>query len=136
MSSPVPFNDARARLQAASLGGWPFEWPNEPFNDPRPATIWLAVEMVSDIVEPIEMSGGAWVEEGTLMVDIIVPIGWGTDAARETAKKICNTFRGITSGGISYLTAAIGNGGRDPERGKYWVMPVRITWRYQDISVS
>lgn len=136
MSSPIPFDDARARLQAASLGGWTFEWPNEPFTVPKPDSVWLAVDMSSDTLAPIELGGGMWVEEGTLMVDIIVPIGWGTDVARTTAKAIADTFRGITTGSLSYISASIGSGGRDPEHGKYWIMPVRVSWRYQDISVS
>lgn len=134
MSSPIPFNDARERLQAADLGV-PIEWPNETFSAPAEG-IWLAMDMSSDILEPIDIGAGAWVEEGTLMVDVIAPTGWGTDGARQIAKSVANIFRGVTSGGISYVSASLGSGGRDPERGKYWVLAVRVQWRYQDFTVS
>lgn len=134
MSSPVPFNDARARLQAADLGGYTFEWPNEPFTAPSPASLWFAVDMTSDMLEPIELGGGVWVESGTLMVDVIVPLNWGTDVARTAAKAVADAFRGVTSGSLRYRTASIGSGGKDPERGKYWIMTVRVSWEYQDIT--
>jgi hypothetical protein len=132
MSSPAPFNDARARMQAAALG-YEIEWPNEPFE--RPNSIWLAVDAYSDVMEPIELGGGAWGESGVFMVDIMVPLGWGTDVARQLGKDIANVFRGVT-GEVSYRAANIGSGGRDPERGKFYIIPVRVPWVYQDLTVS
>lgn len=135
MSTPVPFNDARERLQAADLGV-PVEWPNTQFKAPSPPGVWIAMDMESESMQPIELGGGVWEERGTLMLDIIIPDNWGTDFARVVAQNIILAFRGVSSGSLYYERAQIGNSGPDPERGKYYVMPVRIAWRYQDITVS
>lgn len=133
MSSPAPWNDARAKLGAAGLGV-PIAWPNEPFSNPEPPALWVAVEMTGDVLAPIELaSNGAWQEEGRLYAHVMTPAGWGSDQARALAKSIANVFRGLPPAPVVYYGASIGAGQvADPE-GAWWRLTVVIDWRYQDV---
>lgn len=131
MSSPAPFNDARSLIIAANLGV-PIAWPNEVFDKPEPVAPWIHVEMTSDVMAPIELSGGVWQEEGTLYIDVFVPTGTGTDAARTLAKNASNIFRAV-SGPVVYLGGSIGNGSVSENDGMWWLITVTVRWRYQDI---
>ena len=137
MSSPAPFNDARTRIIAANLGV-PISWPNEPFAKPQPfnnANVpqpWLVVRMTSDVLEPIELGGAVWQEEGRLYVDVMVPTGSGSDTARTLAKAAADVFRGVSIGPLTYLGGSIGNGITADENGEWWCLTVVIDWRYQD----
>jgi hypothetical protein len=131
VSSPVPFNDAKARIQAANLGV-PVSWPNTVFRKPSPPGPWLSVDITSHVLAPIELSGGMWQEEGTLYVDVFVPNGTGSDAARTLAKNVSNLFRGQYSGPIIYNGGSIGNGTITEQDGMWWVITVTVAWRYQD----
>lgn len=144
MSSPAPWNDARAKLQAANLG-IAFAWPNESFTmPPAPGSgpisnelpyMWAAVEMTGFTLAPIEVGAGAWQETGTLYVHIMTPTGWGTDAARTLGKTVANTFRGLPGAPIVYMRASIGDSAAEDEDGAWWRLTVAIDWRYQDIDV-
>lgn len=131
MSSPTPWADAKARILAAGLGVT-IAWPNEPITLPEPPAIWLRVSSVSHMLQPIEIGGKSWQEEGTLLCDIVIPRGTGIDAAQTLAKTILNTFRGLPPGPTVYLTGAIGSSAEEEIRGMWLVMPVAVDWRYQD----
>lgn len=134
MSSPVPWNDARARLDAA-FSTTPVAWPNEQFAHPEPPSIWLAVEMTGDVLAPVELGANVWQEEGRLLVHVFAPVGTGTEDARTTAKQVANTFRAIASDPIIYLGASIGHGETSDDQGMWWRLTVSVDWRYQDINV-
>ena len=133
MSSLIPFDDARTKILAANLGV-PIAWPNVTFNKPITPGPWLAVECTSHTIDPIELSGGVWSEEGTVYVDVFVPTGTGTDAARTLAKSISNIFRGIYTGPVIYNGGSIGNGSISENDGMWWVITVTVQWRYQDTT--
>jgi hypothetical protein len=141
MSSPAPYNDAVALLQAAGLGVAIHLQNDGTFTEPQPhdpntgaSVLWLAVENTSDILEPIELSGGAWQEEGTLYVFVMAPAGDGTTAARALAKNVSNVFRNLGPRNVVYLGGSIGLGHVDDADGKWWTLPVSVRWRYQDFS--
>jgi hypothetical protein len=126
--SPEPWSDARARLEAAALP-YPIEWPNEPFTTPDLAP-WLSVEAEGDVLEPIELGGGAWEERGTLMVHVCIPLGTGSATGRQIAKDIANIYRGV-NGLTLYRRASIG-AGVPTEDGRWWVITVTLEWTYTD----
>lgn len=141
MSSPVPWNDARAILSAATLhlaDGTPLpagrlSWPNELFDKPEPPAFWAAVEMTGDDLGPIEAGGnGTWQEEGRLYVHLFTPAGFGTDDARAVGKQIAGLFRGLGPRAVNYERASIGAGQTDDTDGTYWLMSVTVDWHYQD----
>lgn len=127
--SPEPWNDARARLEAAALGH-PIEWPNERFVTPSPPRPWLSVQADGDVLEPIEIGPGAWEERGTLYVHVMVPAGTGSTTARQIAKDVANIYRGA-AGYTVYRRASIGAGVPD-ENGLWFVTTVSIDWTYTD----
>lgn len=132
--SPEPWNDARTRLLAANLvPAGHIEWPNEPFEQPDPASgLWLSVEAVGDVLAPIEMGGGGWQEEGRLFVHVMVPAFSGSDAARVLAKQVANVFRFTGPNPTRYFGASIGGGERADVEGTLWRLTVVIDWRFQD----
>lgn len=133
MSSPAPFNDVKAKLEAANLG-YPIAWPNEKFDRPQAPSTWLHVEITSSVLVPIELGADVWQEEGTAYITVLVPKGSGSDTARTIAKTIANLFRGLGPEDVVYLGAAIGNGSIAGADGVYWPLTVAVDWRYQDLS--
>ena len=126
--SPTPWEDARNRLTAAALG-YSIEWPNEGFSPPD-LSVWLSVEAEGDVLEPIEIGGGAWEERGVFIVHVIVPLGTGSLVARQIAKSVANIYRGV-NGFTVYRRAVIGSGS-PTEDGKWWVLTVNVEWNYTD----
>ncbi|WP_419900648.1 phage tail terminator-like protein [Roseomonas sp. USHLN139] len=137
MSSPGPWLDARAILEAADLGV-PIEWPNELPVDPGEA-MWLRVDMVGDSFRPIEMGPTAsWSEEGELFVDVLVPKGHGTADARRMAERIAKLFRRLGPRKVVWGRGSIGLGA-DDENGKastWWCLPLSLGYRVQDVSTQ
>lgn len=133
MSSPVPFNDVVAKLQAANLG-YPIALPNTPFKRPNPVGPWLRVECTSHTLLPIELNGGAWQEQGTAFIEVFVPGGSGTGAARTIAKAVSNVFRGLPPEDVVYLGGSIGAGSVTETDGMWWCLTVTVDWRYQDTT--
>jgi hypothetical protein len=137
MSSPVPWADARAKITAANLGV-PIEWPNEDFQEPVSSPgLWISVETCSDSMEPIEVGANVWQESGTLYIHVMAPQGSGTMAARTLAKQIVTLFRSLPPPQtVVYTSAGLGTGAGNDPRGLWWVLPVSIDWRYQDITTG
>lgn len=137
MSSFAPFDDARTLLLAANLvPASHIHWPNEPFREPAgdPPALWLMVESIGTLLDPIEMGGGAWQESGTVFVHIMTPINAGSDAARALAKSIANVFRGLPARNVVYRGASIGDGLHTDPAGMWWALTVSVDWVYQDIG--
>ena len=133
MSSPAPFDDIKARLIAANLG-LPIAWPNEVFKKPNPPGPWLAVAVTANHYAPIELGGGGWMEEGTALIEVVVPVGSGSGTARAIAKAVADVFRGVPAQPVVYLGGSIGDGQVDDPDGVWWCIMVAIDWRYQDTS--
>src|SRR5215475_14254314 len=94
MCSPVPWNDITTKLLSSNvIDPSLISFPNEPFWNPEPPTLWVAVEATSNLLDPIELKGGVCQEEGTAYFNVMVPAGQGTDDARVLAKNISNTYR-------------------------------------------
>jgi len=131
MSSPAPWDDARAILEAwGTTASVSIRWPNEPFT--VPAVTYASVGMAGDVSQPIEMGRGGWAETGSLMVDIHVPKGHGTRPARVLAKDIANLFRGRDAAPVTYHNASLGDGAPDESDGAWWVLTVIVDYRYTD----
>ena len=133
MSSPTPYDDAKAIILAANLGV-PIQWQNDgSFHEPQPPTLWLSVDCTSHVLAPIELGGGVWQEEGTLYVHVMAKAGSGTDAARTLAKSVATLFRGLGPRNVVYLGGSIGAGVAEDPQGIWWVLTVTVDWRYQDV---
>lgn len=138
MSSPGPWGDAKARIQAAAVvPDLMTSWPNLAFQKPapEPGVAWVAIEMTSTVLEPIELAGGVWEETGILWVHLFVPWGTGSEYARQLSKDFANVFRSLAPAPTTYLRASFGDGGRDDVDGNWWRMTTSIEWQYQDITV-
>lgn len=134
MTSPAPWADARAKIEAAELvPADRIYWPNEPFVTPDPPALWLAVEAEGEVLAPIELGGRTWQESGTLHVHIMAPAGWGTADARALAERVAGLFRGLPPQPVVYLGGAIGRGGASDD-GAWWRMSCAIDWRYQTVG--
>lgn len=132
MASPEVWTDARARLEAAALGGTTIAWPNEPFDLPEPLAPYLVAEISGDMSEPIELgSGGTWQEDGTVWVHVMVPVGEGITAGLALRKTIANLFRGVIAGGIVYRSAQMDPGGTDDE-GNWFRLSLGVQYIFQD----
>lgn len=139
MAGPEPWADAKARLQQAQQVGLlpPIQWPNEAFERPK-GSPFLAVEMVGDVGQPVELGQQAqWTEDGTLHVEVYVPWGFGSEPARQLARQVVRLFQppagGPAGDRMLYRRCSIGAGDEDPKgEGKWWLMPVWVEWAYQD----
>ena len=137
MSSDVPYQDARSLFTAANLVAPALvEWENEPFAEPvaDPAQMWVSVECYSRVLTPLEMAGGVWQEEGTVLFHVVTPQNTGSDAARVLAKNIANVYRGLGQRQVVYRNAAIGRNVATDPQGAWWVLTVSVDWIYQDID--
>jgi len=135
MSSFVPFDDARTLLLAGNvIDPALIHWPNEPFVEPtgEPPAIFLSIECVGDLIAPIEMTGGAWEEQGCFYVHVNTPAGFGTDEARKIAKNVSNLYRDLPPRNVVYRGGSIGNGQPSEPTGHWWQLTVSIDWIYQD----
>lgn len=135
MSSVEPWDDARAKIEAASLVGGRVQWPNEPFVVPsNPRLVWISVSMAGDGLEPIEMGPrGSWQEEGFLRVDIYTPSAEGSRNARALGKQIVNLFRGLAPGPVTYHRASMGDNRAEDIDGAWWRFTVTVDYRYQEL---
>jgi hypothetical protein len=132
VSSPVPFDDALAKLQAANLG-YTIALPNEQFDVPEPPAPWLSVSATSTMLAPADLGANVWQEEGTFYIDVMVPSGSGTSTARTLAKDVANVFRGLGPENVVYLSTAIGSGSVGTDDGLWFCITVSVDWRYQDV---
>lgn len=133
MSSPDVWTDAKARLLAyATAKPITVAWPNEAFTKPEPPAPWLAVEAYGDGSEPIELGrDAAWIEEGSIDVHVMVPVGSGVAAGLAIRKEVQDLFRGIEPDELVYDGAALNRLGPVADDGVYRPLTVRIFYRYQ-----
>lgn len=133
MASPVPWADARAILTAGPLATVATHWPNEPFTEPdaNSATVWAAVDMVGNVLTPIEVGGTVWQEDGTLYVYLFAPALSGSDTLRALAKSVANAFRGLGPRTVVYRSAGISEGAA-ADGGMWWGLTVSVDYVYQD----
>ena len=136
MSSYIPWNDIRTIL----LGSYVIDpslvaFPNEIFQNPEPPTMWVSVEATSNMLDPIELVGGVWQEEGTAYFNIMVPAGFGTDDARKLAKDISNLYRSLPpERPVIYRGGSIGNAVMADTEGMWWMITVSVDYIYDDMT--
>jgi hypothetical protein len=135
MSSLAPYDDALALLQGANLGV-PIKLPNTPWTNPSPPALWIDFEIIGDSLNPIELNGGAWQEEGRVFCHIVSPVNKGSRDARTLAKTVANVFRGLGPRNVVYLGASIGLGLSPDPSEAWWTLTVMIDYRYQDFVSS
>lgn len=137
MSSLVPYDDALGLLQAANLG-FPIAVANIAFDTPsddatQTNTCWLAFDMIGSVLEPIELGGGAWQEEGYVHIQIVVPSGSGTRFARNVAKMVANVYRNLAPRNVVYFNANLGDDTLDAPDGNWYAIGVSIGYHWQDV---
>ena len=107
-------------------------WPNDPFVKPEPPAPWLAVEAYGDGSEPIELGlEAAWLEEGSIDVHVMIPVGSGISTGLAIRKEVQDLFRGIEPAELSYDGAALNRLGPTADDKLYRPLTVRIFYRYQ-----
>jgi hypothetical protein len=140
MTSTVPWDDARARIEAAVAGpiaplaGLPVEWPNETL-DPLPASgAWLSIETEGEGMSAIEMGQlGAWTERGAHTIHVMTRVGTGCELGLAVAKALSNLFRNVSAegGALLYERQTTLSGG-PMEDGNWWITPFVVRWQYTD----
>lgn len=136
MCSPEVWQDVRARIELANLvPADHISWPNERFVTPDPngeSPLWIIVEAAANLAEPIELGGGVWQETGSVWIHAVAPSGAGVTGLRQLTKLAANAFRGLPPGPVTYTGADIGMGEAGDEDGNWYIVSVRIEYRYQD----
>jgi hypothetical protein len=131
--SPDVWTDAAALIRdGAAQIGLPVAWPNTAFDDPEPPAPFLAVEGMGDGAEPYELGGGVWVEDGAVVLHILVPVGTGIDGGLALRKTAAGWFRGLPPRPVVYERFVLDPGGMD-EDGNWYRLSLRVQYRYQDI---
>lgn len=133
MSSPDVWTDAKARITAyAAAKPITVAWPNEPFVKPEPPAPWLAVEAYGDGSDPIELGlEAAWLEEGSIDVHVMIPVGSGISTGLAIRKEVQDLFRGIEPAALIYDGSALNRLGPTADDKLYRPLTVRIFYRYQ-----
>lgn len=133
MSSPEVWTDAKARILAyATAKPITVAWPNEAFTKPEPPAPWLAVEAYGDGSDPIELGiEAAWIEEGSIDVHVMVPVGSGISTGLTIRHEVQDLFRGIEPTSLIYDGASLNRLGPVADDGVYRPLTVRIFYRYQ-----
>ena len=135
MSTATAYNAIRSHL-VANWTSTPLAWDNEAFAKPEPPVPFVLVQVTGSIYE--QMTIGAetrqanrFQEEGQLLLTIIVPLGTGSDVARQHAEALATMFRGLTldASDIEFLDMSIGLGRAADDDGPWWALPMRIDWR-------
>jgi hypothetical protein len=131
--SPEVWADAEALIRdGATQIGLPVAWPNQRFADPEPPAPFLAVEGMGDGAEPYELGGGIWIEDGAVVLHILVPVGTGVARGLELRKAAAGWFRGLPPRPVVYDSFVLDPGGMD-EDGNWYRLSLRVRYRYQDI---
>lgn len=135
MSSLAPFSDARTLLQQSGvIDPKLIAYPNEPFSQPEPPAIWVAMEATGDVLNPIELPAKVYREEGTIYFHVMCPANWGSDLARTLAKNIANIFRGLPPRAVIYRGGSIGHGAIADTQGGWWMLTVAQDYVYDDTT--
>ncbi len=133
MSRVVAWADLRARLAAAGLtsNGHPVPvcYPNTSFQAPPGNRPWLRADLSTGSGLPIELGGETWQDEGQAFIDIIVPVGTGTDAASALEDGLKAMFRGPPHAPVIYTRIAADPGGSGDDNGQYFITSMRAEWK-------
>lgn len=133
MSSATVFSAVRSFLTAAWLTT-PLAWENEEFALPGEPAAWIKVEVYGDSYDQVSIGSGSptmerWVEEGAVMLHVMVPQGTGSNAAREHAENLATLLRGLElPSNIRFTSMSIGLGDMGTEDGTYWRLSLRANW--------
>lgn len=109
-------------------------WPNEPFIQPEPPAIWVAVEATGDACDPIEMPALVYRETGSAYFHVFTPANCGTDGARLLAKQIFDIYRGLGPREVVYRGGSIGNSAIADTEGMWSLITVAVEYQYDDRS--
>ena len=93
--------------------------------------LWLSVDALADVSQPLDIGANFYREDGRVIVFCVAPHGTGTTAVRALAKSVANVFRGLGPRNPSYGEASIGLGD-EAEGGPFYILPVTITYFYED----
>ena len=133
MSRVLAWADLRARLAAAALtsAGQPVPvcYPNTSFRAPPGNLPWLRADLSTGSGLPIELGGETWQDEGQAFIDILVPVGTGTDAASAIEDSLKAFFFFDTETTVIYTRIAADPGGSGDDNGQYFITSMRAEWK-------
>lgn len=132
MASATVYSAVRAWL-AASWATTPIAYENETFRPDEPPAEWVLLEVYGDSYDQMSIGSGSpsterWVEQGTVLLHVMAPVGSGSVLARTYAEQLATLLRGlILPGDIRFQSMSIGLGESD-ETGNYWRITLRAEW--------
>lgn len=133
MSSATVFSAVRTFLDGA-WNATPLAWENEAFTPAADPSAFVLVEVYGDAFEQMSIGSGSpaaerWVEEGAVLLHVMVPTGTGSLAARTHAENLAGLLRGLElPGNIRFRGMSIGLGDAGTEDGTYWRVTLRADW--------
>lgn len=132
MASAAAFSAIRDYL-VAQWATTPLAWDNEAFDRPEPPAAFVLVQVTGTSFAQASMGAGdrlsdRWMEEGVLLLSVIVPQGAGSQGARDIASALAGLFRGVALGDLEFGDMSIGLGVPAEDQGPWWLLPLRINW--------
>ena len=133
MAHVLAWADLRTRLAAADLS-WnghpvPACFPNEGFQAPPGNRPWLRADVSGGAGLPIELGGETWRDDGQALIEVLVPVGTGTDATAALIDGLKAMFRGPPYEPITYTRVAADPGGTGDDDGQYFITSMRAEWK-------
>lgn len=122
------FSTAEAIIKARFLAEWtaavPVYWVNEDNILPDDPAPFLFVEIIGDSELLYAHGGGrganVWRGGGAIGIHVLIPKGWGTQAALQYLDTAFAIFRGLRLDGVSYEAAIPQGAGGPAHDGNYW----------------
>lgn len=133
MSSATVFAAVRTFLEAAWTAT-PLAWENETFVPGAEPAPFVLVECYGDSFEQMSIGSGSpvterWVEDGAVLLHVMVPAGTGSMQARTYAEALAALLRGLElPGNLRFRNMSIGLGDVGTEDGTYWRISLRADW--------
>lgn len=133
MAHALAWADLRARLAAADLS-WnghpvPVSYPNTTFAAPAGNRPWLRADVSGGAGLPIELGGQTWQDDGQALIEVLVPVGTGTDATAALIDALKWMFRGPPWEPLTYTRIAADPGGTGDDDGQYFITSMRADWK-------
>lgn len=130
MSSDAVFSAVRD-LITAQWSTTEVVWPNE--GGVSDASLpWIYVDVSGNLLDPMELGGGAWIERGLVFCSVFVPVGTGTLEQRAIAKAMSDLFRNARDGPVVFRSHNLGQGEPGDDDGMYWRLTLTVEYSYED----
>lgn len=103
---------------------------------PDPAAPWVEMELrgweyAQESLGASRQADNRWDESGTLLLNVLVQAGSGSNLARSYAKQLSDLFRGLLlmNDSLEFIDTFVDRGQPVVRSGNWWLLPMYIEWR-------